>query len=46
MYKFQTAQRELRIGGVNVGGQPGKKRTLLVGSLFHPRHSVVLDPQG
>ncbi|MHC1709686.1 MAG: hypothetical protein AB9819_04700 [Methanomassiliicoccales archaeon] len=45
MYKFQTAQRELSIGGVKVGGQPGKRRTMLVGSLFYPRHSVVLDPR-
>lgn len=45
MYKFQTAQREFNIGGVKVGGQPGKKRTMLVGSLFYPRHSVVLDPR-
>ncbi len=45
MYKFQTVQRELSIGGVNVGGQPGKRRTMLVGSLFYPRHSVVLDPR-
>ncbi|HSA35191.1 MAG TPA: hypothetical protein P5202_01380 [Methanomassiliicoccales archaeon] len=43
MYKFQTAQREFSIGGVKVGGQPGKRRTMLVGSLFYPRHSVVLD---
>ena len=45
MYKFQTEQREMRIGGVNVGGQPGRRRTMLVGSLFYPRHSVVLDPR-
>lgn len=45
MYKFQTVQRELSIGGVSVGGQPGKRRTMLVGSLFYPRHSVVLDPR-
>jgi len=43
MYRFQTLQRELNIGGVNVGGQPGKRRTMLVGSLFYPGHSVVLD---
>ncbi|MHC1680437.1 MAG: hypothetical protein AB9860_04195 [Methanomassiliicoccales archaeon] len=45
MYKFQTVQRELSIGGVSVGGQPGKRRTMLVGSLFYPRHTVVLDPR-
>ncbi|HNU35421.1 MAG TPA: hypothetical protein PKJ15_02385 [Methanomassiliicoccales archaeon] len=45
MYKFQTAQRELSIGGVNIGGQPGRRRTMMVGSLFYPRHTVVLDPR-
>ncbi len=45
MYKFQTEQRTINIGGVSVGGQPGKRRTMLVGSLFYPRHSVVLDPR-
>lgn len=45
MYKFQTEQRAMSIGGVSVGGQPGKRRTMLVGSLFYPRHSVVLDPR-
>lgn len=45
MYKFQTVQREMVIGGVSVGGQPGRRRTMLVGSLFYPRHSVVLDPR-
>ncbi len=43
MYKFQTTQVELTIGGVRIGGQPGRRRTMLVGSLFYPRHSVVLD---
>jgi tetrahydromethanopterin S-methyltransferase subunit H len=45
MYRFQTEQRAIDIGGVSVGGQPGKRRTMLVGSLFYPRHSVVLDPR-
>lgn len=45
MFKFQTVQREICIGGVNVGGQPGQRRVLMVGSLFYPRHTVVLDPR-
>lgn len=45
MYRFQMEQRVLSVGDVRVGGQPGKKRTMLVGSLFYPRHSVVLDPR-
>ncbi|MCX6651507.1 MAG: hypothetical protein NT131_07630 [Methanomassiliicoccales archaeon] len=45
MFKFQTVQKEICIGGVSVGGQPGKRRTMMVGSLFYPRHTVVLDPR-
>ncbi len=45
MFKFQTVQREVLIGGVKFGGQPGRRRTVLVGSLFYPRHTVVRDPQ-
>jgi tetrahydromethanopterin S-methyltransferase subunit H len=45
MYKFQTVQKELCIGGTNFGGQPGKRRAVLVGSLFYPRHTVVTDVQ-
>ncbi|MCG7844343.1 MAG: hypothetical protein MIO90_02810 [Methanomassiliicoccales archaeon] len=45
MFKFQTAQKEIRIDDVTFGGQPGKRRTVLVGSLFYPRHTVVTDAQ-
>jgi len=45
MYKFQTKQRQITIGEATFGGQPGHKRTLLIGSLFYPRHTVVLDPR-
>ncbi|HUT26570.1 MAG TPA: hypothetical protein VMW85_00785 [Methanomassiliicoccales archaeon] len=45
MFKFQTTQRKACIGGTEFGGQPGQRRTVMVGSLFYPRHSVVLDPR-
>lgn len=44
MFKFQTEQRQIDISGVVFGGQPGVRRTVLVGSLFYPRHTLVLDP--
>ncbi len=45
MYKFQMKQLQTTIGDVTFGGQPGRKRTLLIGSLFYPRHTVVLEPR-
>lgn len=45
MFKFQTDQRHMCISGMNVGGQPGRRRTMMIGSVFYPRHTVVLDPR-
>jgi tetrahydromethanopterin S-methyltransferase subunit H len=41
--KFTNKQSVFRIGGVEFGGQPGKRRTVMVGSLFYPRHSIAED---
>jgi tetrahydromethanopterin S-methyltransferase subunit H len=43
MFKFQAKQLVHRIGGVDFGGQPGQRRTVMIGSLFYPRHSLVQD---
>jgi tetrahydromethanopterin S-methyltransferase subunit H len=43
MLRFSNKQSVFEIGGVEFGGQPGKHRTVMVGSLFYPRHSVVED---
>jgi tetrahydromethanopterin S-methyltransferase subunit H len=43
MLKFTNKQAVFRIAGVDFGGQPGKRRTVMVGSMFYPRHSVVED---
>jgi tetrahydromethanopterin S-methyltransferase subunit H len=43
MFKFQSHQEQCKIGDVWFGGQPGKRRTVMVGSMFYPRHSMVLD---
>ncbi|QLH74186.1 MAG: hypothetical protein HPY73_01130 [Methanomassiliicoccales archaeon] len=43
MFKFQSEQISFDVGGVRFGGQPGKRRTVMVGSLFYPRHSIVQD---
>ncbi|HSV42366.1 MAG TPA: hypothetical protein VLH13_03025, partial [Methanomassiliicoccales archaeon] len=43
MFKFQSKQETFQIGDVNFGGQPGKRRTVMVGSLFYPKHGMVQD---
>lgn len=41
--RFQNAQSSFKVGGVSFGGQPGERRTVMVGSIFYPRHSIVED---
>lgn len=43
MLRFVNKQSSHKIGGIVFGGQPGMRRTVLVGSLFYPRHSIVED---
>lgn len=43
MFRFHNKQEILGIGNVSFGGQPGARRTVMVGSLFYPSHSMVTD---
>ncbi len=43
MFRFKTQQRTIRVGGINVGGQPGEVPTVLIGSIFYERHGIVED---
>lgn len=43
MFRFQNTQHIYEIGGVSFGGQPGTRRTAMIGSLFYPGHSIVED---
>jgi|Deesub1362A_J573_1020465.scaffolds.fasta_scaffold00009_61 tetrahydromethanopterin S-methyltransferase subunit H len=45
MWKFEAEQKKYRIGNVEVGGVPGERPTVLVGSIFHHKHRVVRDEQ-
>lgn len=45
MFKFDREQTVCRIGGVELGGQPGERPTALIGSIFFARHKIVQDPQ-
>ncbi len=45
MYKFATEQKVYRIGKVEIGGQPGERPTVLIGSIFFSGHTIVHDRQ-
>ena len=43
MLKFTAEQKTYTIAGVEVGGQPGQRPTLLIGSIFFSGHKIVKD---
>jgi tetrahydromethanopterin S-methyltransferase subunit H len=45
MLKFEREQTVCRIGDVEIGGQPGERPTVLIGSIFFARHQIVQDAQ-
>lgn len=45
MRSFTSEQKVYRIGGVEIGGQPGERPTVLIGSLFFAGHRIVYDPE-
>jgi tetrahydromethanopterin S-methyltransferase subunit H len=43
LLEFQAEQQSFDIGGVCVGGRPGVRPTVLIGSMFYHGHDVILD---
>jgi tetrahydromethanopterin S-methyltransferase subunit H len=43
MLKFTAEQKTFTIAGIEVGGQPGQRPTLLIGSIFFSGHKIVKD---
>ena len=43
LLKFQAEQKEFEIGGVKVGGQPGVRPTVLIGSIFYHGDKIIVD---
>lgn len=43
MFKFEKEQKIFDIAGVKVGGQPGEFPTVMIGSIFYHKHSIVKD---
>jgi len=44
MQRFPKEQKVYTIAGVEVGGQPGERPTVLLGSIFFAKHQIVSDP--
>lgn len=45
MLRFASAQKVYRIGNVEIGGQPGERPTVMIGSIFFGGHAIVHDRQ-
>lgn len=43
MLKFKSQQKVSEIGKIKVGGQPGERPTVLIGSIFYRGHKIVTD---
>lgn len=43
LLEFGVEQQQFQIGGIRVGGQPGVRPTVLVGSMFYHGHKVIVD---
>jgi tetrahydromethanopterin S-methyltransferase subunit H len=43
LLEFKVPQEAWRIGNVTVGGQPGVRPTVLIGTIFYHGHDVLLD---
>lgn len=41
MWRYKTEQREWEIGNVKVGGNPGERAIVLVGSIFYRGHDIL-----
>ena len=44
MFKFKAEQKVYNIAGIEIGGQPGERPTVLIGSIFFSGHKIVKDP--
>jgi tetrahydromethanopterin S-methyltransferase subunit H len=43
MWKFKAEQKKFEIGKVKIGGMPGERPTVLVGTIFYNKHKIVTD---
>lgn len=43
LLEFRAEQKTFEIGGVRIGGQPGVRPTVLIGSIFYHGHKIIID---
>jgi tetrahydromethanopterin S-methyltransferase subunit H len=43
MWKFEAPQKRFEIGRVRIGGFPGERPTVLIGSIFYRKQKIVTD---
>lgn len=43
MFEYKTEQKEYTIGKVKIGGIPGKNPTVMIGTIFYHKHSIIQD---
>ena len=43
MWKFKAEQKTFEIGKVKIGGIPGERPTVLVGTIFYNKHKIVTE---
>jgi len=43
LWRFEREQKAFEVGGVRIGGDPGTRPTVLVGSIFYRGHGIVTD---
>ena len=43
MFRFQKDQSSFEVSGTMFGGHPGRRSSVMIGSVFYPSHSVVVD---
>ncbi len=46
MIKFNTVQKIFEVGGVKIGGNPGERPIVLVGSMFYLGHRIIEKTSG
>jgi N5-methyltetrahydromethanopterin:coenzyme M methyltransferase subunit H len=44
-WEFGTLQQQFEVGSVDIGGRPGSRSTVLIGSIFYKGHSIVRDEE-
>lgn len=45
MFNLRAEQKVFEVGGVKLGGTPGRNPTVLVGTIFHRKHRIVRDQE-